>query len=60
MPETPIILFTLYTELHADSICEAIGVDFVSKVDGIPKLLERVDALFPQLSRTEEQPSSRQ
>lgn len=47
MPETPIILFTMYTELQADSICEAIGVDFVSKVDGIPKLLERVDALFP-------------
>ena len=47
MPETPVILFTLYTDLHADSICAAIGVDFVSKVDGIPKLLERVDALLP-------------
>jgi CheY-like chemotaxis protein len=46
MPETPVILFTLYTDLHADSICAAIGVDFVSKVDGIPKLLERVDALL--------------
>jgi len=46
MPETPVILFTLYTDLHADSICEAIGVDFVSKVDGIPKLLERIDALL--------------
>ena len=46
MPETPVILFTLYTDMHADSICAAIGVDFVSKVDGIPKLLERVDALL--------------
>jgi len=47
MPETPVILFTLYTDLHADSICAAIGIDFVSKVEGIPKLLERVDALLP-------------
>jgi CheY-like chemotaxis protein len=46
MPETPVILFTLYTDLHADSICAEIGVDFVSKVEGIPKLLERVDALL--------------
>jgi CheY-like chemotaxis protein len=47
MPETPVILFTLYTDLHADSVCAAIGVDFISKADGIPKLLERVDALLP-------------
>ena len=46
MPETPVILFTLYTDLHADFICAAIGIDFVSKVDGIPKLLARVDALL--------------
>jgi CheY-like chemotaxis protein len=46
LPETPVILFTL-TDLRPDSLCEAIGVDFISKVDGIPKLLERVDALFP-------------
>jgi CheY-like chemotaxis protein len=46
MPETPVVLFTLYTDLHADSICAAIGIDFVSKVDGIPRLLERVDALL--------------
>ena len=46
MPGTPVILFTLHTDVHADSICEAIGIDFVSKVDGIPKLLERVDALL--------------
>lgn len=47
MPETPVILFTLYTDLHADSVCAAVGVDFISKTDGIPKLLERVDALLP-------------
>ena len=46
MPETPVILFT-YTDLRIDSLCQAIGVDFISKVDGIPKLLERVDSLFP-------------
>ena len=46
MPETPIILFTL-TDLNIDSLCAAIDVDFISKVDGIPKLLERVDALLP-------------
>ena len=46
MPETPVILFT-YTDLRLDSLCETLGVDFISKVDGIPKLLERVDALLP-------------
>jgi CheY-like chemotaxis protein len=45
LPYTPVILFT-YTDLHADSLCSAIGVDFISKVDGIPKLLERVDSLL--------------
>ena len=47
MPETPVILFTMYTDLHADSVCAAIGVDFISKADGVSKLLERVDALLP-------------
>src|SRR6266481_2263975 len=46
MPETPVILFT-WTDLPIDSLCAAIDVDFISKVDGIPKLLERVDALLP-------------
>jgi CheY-like chemotaxis protein len=46
LPETPVILFT-YTDLRLDSLCSAIGVDFISKVDGIPKLLERVYALLP-------------
>ena len=47
MPETPVILFTMNSDLHADTLCAAIGIDFISKVDGIPKLLERVDALLP-------------
>jgi CheY-like chemotaxis protein len=47
MPETPVILFTMNTDLHAETVCAAIGIDFISKVDGIPKLLERVDALLP-------------
>jgi CheY-like chemotaxis protein len=46
LPETPIILFTMYTELNADALSGFLGVDFISKVDGIPKLLERVDALL--------------
>jgi len=46
LPETPVILFT-YTDLLPKSLCETIGVDFISKTDGIPKLLERVDALLP-------------
>lgn len=47
MPETPVILFTMVTDLHANAVSKAIGVDFISKVDGLPKLLERVDALLP-------------
>jgi DNA-binding NarL/FixJ family response regulator len=47
MPETPVILFTMYTDLLAISLCAAIGVDFISKADGVSKLLERVDALLP-------------
>jgi len=47
MPETPVILFTLNTDLYADALSAALDVDFISKVDGIPKLLERVDALLP-------------
>ena len=46
MPETPVILFTM-TELRVDTLCAAIDVDFISKADGVSKLLEKVDALFP-------------
>jgi len=45
MPETPVILFTM-TDLNIGSMCAAIDVDFISKADGVRKLLERVDALF--------------
>jgi hypothetical protein len=47
-PETPVILFTM-TDLNIGSMCAAIDVDFISKVDRIPKLLERVDALLPPI-----------
>jgi CheY-like chemotaxis protein len=53
LPETPIILFTMYTDLPADSLSDFIGVDFVSKADGVSKLLERVDALLPPRSNDE-------
>jgi CheY-like chemotaxis protein len=53
LPGTPIILFTMYTDLHADSLSGFLGVDFISKVDGLPKLLERVDALLPPRSNDE-------
>jgi CheY-like chemotaxis protein len=49
MPETPVILFT-WTDLHIDSLCATIDVDFISKADGVSKLLERVDALLPPTS----------
>jgi hypothetical protein len=53
MLEMSVILFTL-TDLHIDSLCAAIDVDLISKVDGIPKLLERVDALLPPTRPNEE------
>ena len=52
MPQTPVILFTL-TELHVDNLCAAIDVDFISKADGVSKLLERVDALLPPVLPSE-------
>jgi CheY-like chemotaxis protein len=52
IPQTPVILFTL-TELHVDNLCAAIDVDFISKLDGIPKLLECVDALLPPVPPNE-------
>ena len=47
MPETPIILFTMYPDMLSDAMCAALGVDCISKTDGFTKLLERVDALLP-------------
>ncbi len=46
LPETPVILFTI-TDLVADSLCAAIGVDFISKADGLPKLLKHIDVFLP-------------
>jgi hypothetical protein len=43
------------TDLNIGSMCAAIDIDFISKVDGIPKLLERVDALLPPIPPNEEQ-----
>jgi CheY-like chemotaxis protein len=50
LPKTPIILFTMHTDLHADSLSAFINVDSVSKVDGVSRLLERVDALLPPIA----------
>jgi CheY-like chemotaxis protein len=47
MPDVPVVLFTLNTDLYADTVCTALGVEFISKVDGLPKLIERVDGLLP-------------
>jgi DNA-binding response OmpR family regulator len=46
--KTPIILFTLNTDLNIQSLSSAVGFDaFISKDGGIPELLKRVDALYP-------------
>jgi hypothetical protein len=55
MPEAAVILFTL-TELHAGNLCAAIDVDFISKADGVSKLLGPVDALLPPTLPNEEAP----
>jgi CheY-like chemotaxis protein len=47
LPDTPIILFTVFQDLIGESLCSALGVESLSKTDGGSKLLERVDALFP-------------
>ena len=51
---TPIILFTMYTDLQRRPLRGLLGVDFISKVDSVyPKLLERVNALLPPRSNNE-------
>ncbi len=47
MPGTPVILFTMYADMLSEALCKAIGVVCISKTDGVPMLLERVDALLP-------------
>ena len=47
LPATPIILFTLQTDLDIRSLSSMIGIDaFISKDGGIPKLLETFDAFL--------------
>ena len=47
MPETRIILFTMYSENIGRSLTSAVGVDLVlSKPDGIKVLVEAVDGLL--------------
>jgi CheY-like chemotaxis protein len=50
MPDTPIIIFTMYHDLIGDSLAAALGVESIAKTDGISKLLERVDALLSPAS----------
>jgi len=45
MPDTPIILFTLYSEVGR-VLSTATGVEVISKTDDFPRLWERVDTLF--------------
>jgi hypothetical protein len=49
LPKTLVILFTMYSDLHADSLTAFIDVEFVAKVDGVSRLLERVDTLLPPI-----------
>jgi CheY-like chemotaxis protein len=56
MPETPIVLFTLYSDVGR-FLSSAIGVEVISKTDGFPKLLERVDTLFGPASASRESKS---
>jgi hypothetical protein len=51
MPDTPIILFTMYHDLLGDSLWAALGIESIAKTDGVSKLLERVDALLPPTSQ---------
>ena len=47
LPATPIILFTLQTDLDIRSLSSMIGIDaFISKDGGIPELLETLDAFL--------------
>src|SRR5215831_4937199 len=52
MPDTPIILFTLYSEVGR-VLSTATGVEVISKTDDFPRLLERVDTLFGSSAESE-------
>jgi CheY-like chemotaxis protein len=53
MPDTPIVLFTLYNDI-GPFISSASGVEMISKTDGLPRLLERVDTLFASSAEVKE------
>jgi len=51
MPETPIILFTMYSESIGNSVTSPLAVDAVlSKPDGITALVNAVDAVLARKS----------
>jgi DNA-binding response OmpR family regulator len=51
MPKTPIILFTMHTDLTSESLSSVIGADaFVSKTEGISSLLGHIDAFLQRKS----------
>jgi DNA-binding NarL/FixJ family response regulator len=55
MPETPIILFTMFSESIGQYLKSAIGVDAVlSKPDGMNALVEAVDAVLARNSASQE------
>jgi DNA-binding response OmpR family regulator len=47
LPGTPIIIFTMYSDLIGDALWSSLGVESLAKTGEISKLLERVDALLP-------------
>jgi CheY-like chemotaxis protein len=48
LPKTPIIIFTMFSELFSDTLWSTLGVEFLEKTGDITKLLQRVDALLPR------------
>jgi DNA-binding response OmpR family regulator len=53
MPDTPIILFTMYNDMLGDALWSTLGVESLSKTDGVSKLLERVDGAGEHRARKE-------
>jgi DNA-binding NarL/FixJ family response regulator len=51
MPETRIILFTMYRESVGKYLSSALGIDAVlSKPDGVTKLAAAIDSALEQIS----------
>jgi CheY-like chemotaxis protein len=49
LPNTPVIIFTMYSDLIGDALFSSLGVQSLAKTGNISELLERVDALLPPL-----------